>query len=173
MLYDLLKSRRSIRKFKAQKVEAEKIDLLLKSGRLAPSARGIYPCQLIAVTDEALIAKLAKCKSSAGFLKGAPLAMVVLAECDRCDTWIEDASIAASFMQLMAEDLGLGSCWIHARERFYSDEIKTEDYIRDILDVPETFYVECILAIGYADEEKTAYDEESLLKEKIHYNKFK
>lgn len=173
MLIDLLKARRSIRKFKDQKVEAEKIDLILKSGRLAPSARGIYPCQLMAVTDAALIAKLAKCKSSAGFLKGAPLAMVVLAEQDRCDTWIEDASIAASFMQLMVEDLGLGSCWIHVRERFYSDEIKAEDYIREVLNIPEPFYVECILAIGYADEEKPAYDDESLLEEKVHYNKFK
>lgn len=173
MVYDLLKSRRSIRKFKDQKVEQEKIDTILKSGLLAPSARRIRPWEFVVVTDEGLLSKLAKCKNhGSGFLAGAPLGIVVLAKRDLCDTWIEDTSIATILMQLVAEDLGLASCWIHARERFHSAEIKVEDYIREILEIPETHLVECMLAIGYADEEKAAYDEETLLYEKIHYNQF-
>jgi len=52
MLYDLLKSRRSIRKFQNKEVEKEKIDIILKSALMAPSSRSRRPWEFIAVTDK-------------------------------------------------------------------------------------------------------------------------
>ena len=62
MLYDRLKSRRSIRKFQNKEVEKEKMDVILKSALLSPSSRSIRPWQFIAVTDTELIRQLSLCK---------------------------------------------------------------------------------------------------------------
>ncbi len=173
MLYELLKTRRSIRKFQEKEVEKEKVDLLLKSALMAPSSRSIRPWEFIAVTDFELLQKLSECRQPAPvFLGTAPLAIVVLADQQVSDVWVEDTSIAATFIQLMAHDLGLGSCWVQVRNRLYKEDETSEKYIKELLGIPKELAVECIIAIGYPDEEKTPFDEEKLLFDKVHYNKF-
>jgi len=173
MFYDLLKSRRSIRKFQDRDVEKEKIDTILKSALLAPSSRAIRPWEFIAVTDRALLKELSGCKEfGSQFLGGAPLGIVVIADATSCDVWVEDASIASIIIQLSAQSLDLSSCWIQVRERFHSGEVKAEDYIKGVLGIPEKYSVECILAVGYAGEEKKAYSEKELLYSKVHVNRF-
>ena len=173
MLFDILKSRRSIRKFQNKEVEKEKIDVILKSALLSPSSRSIRPWQFIAVTDVELIRQLSLCRGPASqFLESAPLAIAVTADKGASDVWIEDTSIAAAIIQLTVQDLGLGSCWIQVRERFHTEQETAEEYIREVLGIPEQYSVECMIAIGYAGEEKKPYEEESLLYQKLHFNKF-
>ncbi len=173
MFYELLKSRRSIRKFQSGEVEEEKSDLILKSALLAPSSRAIRPWEFIAVTDRELLKKLSGAREhGSDFLAGAPLAIVVLADPEACDVWVEDASIVSIIMQLSAQSLGLASCWIQVRERFHSSGVKAEDYIKRVLGIPERYSIECMIAIGYPAEEKRAYAENELLYGKIHINKF-
>ena len=62
------------------------------------------------------------------FVSGAKMAIVVLAEEEKSDVWVEDASIAASYIQLMAESLGLGSCWVQVRNRKNNDGETTENW---------------------------------------------
>jgi nitroreductase len=173
MFYDLLKSRRSIRKFENREVEKEKIDTILKSALLAPSSRAIRPWEFIAVTDRTLLKKLSGCKEyGSELLAGAPLGIVVIADPKACDVWVEDASIASIIIQLSAQSLDLSSCWIQVRERFHSGEVKAEDYIKGVLGIPEKYSIECIVAIGYPAEEKRAYGDNELLYDKIHINRF-
>lgn len=173
MLLDLLKSRRSIRRYQSKEVEKEKIDIILKSALLAPSSRSIRPWQFIAVTDANLLKELSVCREPGPvYLAYAPLAIVIIAEKNASDVWIEDASISAAFIQLTAQDLGLGSCWIQIRERFHTEQETADEYIRKVLGIPEEYAVECMISIGYPGEEKKAYDEDSLLYEKLHFNKF-
>lgn len=173
MLYDLLKSRRSIRKFQDRVVEKEKIDIILKSALLSPSSRSIRPWEFIAVTDKDLLYKLSKCREhSSQFLAGAPLGIVVVADPKLCDVWIEDCSIASIIIQLTAQSLGLGSCWIQVRERVGAGNISAGDYIKSALGIPEHYVVESMVAIGYPGEEKRAYSENDLLYGKVHYNKY-
>lgn len=173
MLLEQLKIRRSIRKFQDKQVEKDKLDLLLKSALLAPSSRSIRPWQFIAVDDANLLTKLSLCKKhGATFLANAPLAIVVIADSSLSDVWIEDSSIASTLIQLTAHDLDLGSCWIQIRERDYSENQKSEDYIKKLLSIPDSFHVESIIAVGYPAEEKKAYQEDALLYDKIHYNKY-
>ena len=173
MLFDILKSRRSIRKFQKREVEKEKIDIILKSALLSPSSRSIRPWQFIAVTDGELIHQLSLCREPGSrFLAGAPLAIAVLADKDSSDVWIEDASIAATIIQLTAQDLDLGSCWIQVRERFHTEQETAGEYIREVLGIPEQYSVECMIAIGYQGEEKKPYEESSLQYEKLHFDKF-
>ncbi len=173
MLFNILKSRRSIRKFQNKEVEKEKIDVILKSALLSPSSRSIRPWQFIAVTDAQLLRQLSLCREPGPkFLADAPFAIVVIADKDSSDVWIEDASIASTIIQLTVQDLGLGSCWIQVRERFHTEQEKAEEYIRKVLEIPEQYSVECIIAIGYPGEEKKPYEENELLYQKLHFNKF-
>lgn len=173
MLFDILKSRRSIRKFQNKEVEKEKIDVILKSALLSPSSRSIRPWQFIAVTDPELIRQLSLCREpGSGFLAGAPLAIAVIGDKDSSDVWIEDTSIAAAIIQLMAQDLDLGSCWIQVRERFHTEKVTAGEYIREVLGIPEQYSVECMIAIGYPGEEKKPYEENALQYQKLHFDKF-
>jgi nitroreductase len=170
MFYDLLKSRRSIRKFQNREVEKGKIDKILKSALLSPSSRSKRPWEFVAVTDKVLLQKLSQCREhSSSFLADAPLGIVVLADPQVCDVWIEDASIASIIIQLSAHSLGLGSCWIQVRERYGSDSIKAGDYIKKVLEIPDKYEVESMIAIGYPAEEKPPYNEDDLLYNKLHF----
>jgi nitroreductase len=173
MFYDLLKSRRSIRKFQNRAVEKEKTDTILKSALLSPSSRARRPWEFIAVSDRELLKTLSGCREHGSqFLAGAPLGIVVVADPEACDVWVEDSSIAAIVIQLSAQSLDLSSCWIQVRERFHSGDIKAEDYIKGVLGIPQKYSVECIVAIGYPAEEKRAYADSELLCDKIHLNRF-
>lgn len=173
MLLDILKSRRSIRKFQNKEIEQEKIDIILKSALLSPSSRSIRPWEFVAVTNGEIIKQLSKSRDpGSAFLAGAPLAVAVIADHTLSDVWVEDASIAATIMQLTAQDLGLGSCWIQVRERFHKEQETAGDYIRGVLGIPDQYRVECLIAIGYPAEEKKPYEEEMLQHQKLHFDKF-
>ena len=118
----LIKSRRSTRKFTDQLLNPEQVEMILKAALMAPASKRKNPWQFVVVEDKEMLAKLSVCKpAGAAFLKDCALAVVVLANVMESDVWVEDASIASIYMQLQAEDLGLGSCWCQIRNR------KTED----------------------------------------------
>ncbi len=172
-MLELLKTRRSIRKYQNREVEKEKLDIILKSALLSPSSRGRKPWEFIVVSDQEMLNKLSQCREhSSQFLAGAPLGVVVIADPTICDVWIEDASIASIIIQLTAHSIGLGSCWIQVRERMHSENKKAEDFIKEILEIPEQFCVAAIISIGYKDEDKESHDEDNLSFNKIHYNKY-
>ena len=75
-------------------------------------------------------------------------------------------------MQLQAEDLGLGSCWIQIRDRYNANEISSEEYIKDLLDLPMQLQVLSIIAIGHKGQEKPPITDEDLEWEKVHIGKF-
>lgn len=167
----LLKKRRSIRKYKDQEVETEKINQLLQGALLAPSSRSLDPWEFIVVTDKQLLQQLARAKQAgSSFLKQAPLAIVVLANPQVCDVWIEDTSIATILIQLVAESLGLGSCWIQIRERKHSEDMSSEEYVRRVLNIPEEMKVEAMVSIGYPAETKAPRREEELKYHKVFIN---
>ena len=173
-MYELLKTRRSIRKFQNKEVEKEKIDTILRCALLSPSSRSRRPWEFVVVTDKKMLKELSKCREhSSGFLAGAPVGIVVIADPEKCDVWVEDASIASIIMQLAAHKLGLGSCWIQVRRRTAPNGKETGDYIKELLGIPSKYEVECIIALGYPDEERCPYSETDLLYDKIHYGKFR
>ncbi len=173
MFFELIEKRRSIRKFKARDIEKEKIEKLVETALRAPSSRGINPWIFIVVDDRQLLNKLAKAKRhGSSFLKNAPLGIVVCADSDKSDTWVEDASIASIFLQLAAETLDLGSCWIQIRKREHDGSLSAESYIQNLLKIPGNIKVESVIAMGYPDEFKPPHSVESLQIEKIFHNIF-
>jgi nitroreductase len=173
MFMDLITNRRSIRRFKTDKLETEKIELLKEAALRAPSSRGSNPWEFIFITDRNLLEKLSGAKPhGSAFLKDAQLGIVVCADPEKSDVWVEDASIAAIFIQLAAAYLELGSCWIQIRERMHGGTQTAEAYIADVLNVPSNLKIESIIAIGYPAERKAPHPKEELQNEKIHLNSY-
>jgi nitroreductase len=169
MFLSLIQQRRSIRKFEPQPVEFEKVEKLVEAALRAPSSMGSNPWEFVIVTDRSVLEKLSKAKPhGATFLQNAPLAVVVCANPEKSGVWVEDASIAAVFIQLAAESLGLGSCWIQLRERMHDHGKTSGTYVSELLQIPKVMEVECIIAIGYPGESKRPHPKENLEVHKVH-----
>ena len=172
-MIELLRKRRSIRKYTDKVIEPEKIEILKEALIRSPSSRGIDPWEFFFVDDKELLKQLALCKPhGASFLNGAALGIVVCAEEQKSDVWVEDCSIASILVQMVAQSIGLGSCWIQIRKRKFDDQMTSEDYIRKLLNIPSGFKVESIIAVGYPAEKKEPVPPEDLKYEKVRANSY-
>lgn len=173
MFLSLVQKRRSIRRYQEKSVEEEKIDMLIEVALRSPSSRGFNPWEFVVVTDQNMLNQLSKAKPhGASFLKHAALGIVVCADPEKCDVWVEDASIASVFIHLAAESIGLGSCWIQIRKRMYNDIRTSQEYVCELLNIPKHLNVESIIAVGYSAEEKTPHRKEELSYEKVYFNRY-
>ncbi len=171
--HDLVKNRRSIRKYLDKPVEREKIEQLLQVALMSPASKRANGWEFIVVDDREKLAAMAECREfGSKFVANAPCAIVVAYNPEKSDVWFEDASIAAILLQLAAADLELGSCWVQVYNRQHDENTSAESYIRTILDIPENLRVLNIVTLGYKDEERKPYDLEKLAYDKIHWNKF-
>lgn len=169
---DLLIKRRSIRKYTNSPIEKEKVEQLIQAALLSPTSRNSRSWEFIIVDEPEVLAKLSVAKPGAQTLKGASLGIVVLADPQKSDVWVEDTSIATIILQLTAQSLELGSCWIQIRERMNKEGITAEEYVREVLGIPENLRVESIVSLGYPDEIRPAHSNEELLMDKIHRNTY-
>jgi nitroreductase len=170
---ELLRKRRSIRKFTGEKIDLATTSLLAEALLRAPSSRGINPWEFVMVDDPDTLAKLARSKQHGSeFLKGAPLAVVVCADGSKSDVWVEDCSIAAIIAHLAALSLGLGSCWVQIRNRQQDGGRSSEEYIRELLGLPEYLKVETIVGIGRPGETKQPVPARDLQYGKVRYNTY-
>ena len=172
-MIDLLRKRRSIRKFLSRPIEPEKIEIIMEALLRSPTSRNHMPWEFIFVTETGILADLAKAKKEGSeFLKEAALGIVILADESKSDVWIEDCSIAGIVVQLTAESLGLSSCWAQIRMRKHDDGMSSEDYIRGLFHLDKSLRVEAVIGIGYPAETKRGLQKEDLFYGKIHTNMF-
>ena len=145
---DNAKKRYSVRSYKSQKVEQEKLDLILQAAHVPPPAANLQPVRLIVVQEKEGLAKIEK----AANIYNAPLAVIVCADhstawtrpFDKKQTGDIDASILTDHMMLQASELGLGTVWVC----YFKPDILSKEF-----DLPANLEPVNILAIGYADEE--------------------
>ena len=168
-MLDLLLKRRSCRKFADRAVETEKREALLQAAQLAPSGKGTRPWEFVVIENRETLRKLGNCrKPNQPFLPRTPLAIVILGDTQKTDTWIEDTAIAAMILQLEAEGLGLGSCWVQIRLRESSQGMSSEAYVRELLGIPEHMAVLAVIAVGYPEKRLPAHTLEEVHREKLH-----
>lgn len=170
---DLVQLRRSHRKFTDSELDGDDVKMIVRAGLMAPTSKGQRNWHFIIVDEKDTIEKLADAKDMGSqFMKGAPLAIVVIGDPQQNDCWVEDGSIAAIYMQLQAEELGLGTCWVQMRGRGLSDGTSAGNIIRGILGMPDNYDVLCVLAVGHKADERKPQNEERLKWENVHINKF-
>jgi nitroreductase len=153
---DLVRSRRSIRRFLPQPVEPERLAACLEAARLAPSAHNAQPCRFLVVDDPELTDKLCRAAftgiySVSRFAAQAPVIVVVLVRKDMVvhfmgkriqgtDYHLIDIGIAGEHFVLQAEELGLGTCWMGWFSR---------RAVRRALGIPRRFKVVSMIPVGY------------------------
>jgi nitroreductase len=170
-MIELLRKRRSVRKFESRPIDPEKIERIQEALLRLPTSRGLNPWEFVFVDDPALLQALSRAKKhGSSFLKGAPLGIVVCADATRCDVWIEDCSIASILVQMVALSLDLGSCWIQIRLRQADATTTSEVYIRKTLSLPGHLSVLSMIAVGYPAEHPEPIRAEELPAGKIHHN---
>ena len=172
-ILDIFANRRSVRKYAQGPLEDKALDKILKAGLLAPSGHARRPWEFILVRDKQMLERLSGCRSSgANMLKQAAAAIVVIADEQKQDVWIEDCSVALGYMHLAASALNLGSCWVQVRLRTAADGRSCEEFLREALGFPPNFKAEAILALGAPQRSPSPHDLQKLNLSKIHKEKF-
>lgn len=167
-MIEMLRNRRSIRKYQQKKIEPEKIEILKEALLRSPTSRHRNAWKFWFVQDEAFLSTLSRSKKSGSALvEYAPLAVVIGADTTKTDVWVEDCSIAAILLQLTAQSLGLGSCWVQTRLRKTARGQDSSEYVKEALGLPNEVEVEAIVAIGYPDEVKDLIPFDDLTKDAI------
>lgn len=173
-LIELIKNRRSCRQFDDKNIEAEKVDLITKAALMSPTSKNNRPWEFIVIDDKDILFQLSESKShGASFLKDAPIAIAIIADTEKSDVWIEDTAIAATIIQLTAEQLDLGSCWIQIRKRNYSESKSANERVKEILKISNKIEVASVIALGYKARERRSYNIEDLLFNRLHSNIYK
>ena len=154
---DALLKRRSIRKFKEDKISEELINELLIAAMSAPSACNKKPWEFFVITNEEKLQELKKASRFARY--DAPLAIVVCGNLDKAlpdsmkDYWIHDCSAATQNILLQATDLGLGAVWcgVYPQER-------AAERMKEFLNLGDNLIPLSLIWIGYPDEERRPRD---------------
>ncbi|MCD8073359.1 MAG: nitroreductase family protein [Alistipes sp.] len=150
----LAQKRRSIRKFEEKRVPQEIIESIISTTLTAPSSKNCRSTR-IAYTENSEILRIVSGMRSTGsqFVEDAPLAFFILADDSQTDLWKENCSISATVLQMAAEDLGLGSCWVHVDGRPHRNEEpdgKTAaGYLQEAIPQLSGYRILCVVACGY------------------------
>jgi len=166
--YEVIKKRRSIRRYEDKPIPVDSIVRIMEAARLAPSATNRQPWKFIIIDDEEIKQKLARASFHQTFIKEAPLVIAAVAlEPERImscgiPSYAVDLAIAVEHIVLAACNEGLGSCWIGA---FDQSEVKK------ILQIPEKYKVVALLPIGFPRENPPPRPRKPL-NEILSYNRF-
>jgi len=151
-LMNIIESRKSIRSYKPQPVEEEKLQYVLQAFRKAPSAKNIQPWKLVVVRDQKKKNDLAIACNNQLFIAEAPIVIVACAKEEEAygtmggymNSFAIDTAIALEHLMLAATEQGLGTCWIGSFK---------EKLVKDLLGIPDNIRVVALTPLGYAARE--------------------
>ena len=155
-ILELIKGRRSIRKYTDEPVSDEDLNRILEAGRWAPSANNTQPCRFIVVKSREMRRRLADVLPTGTFLAEAQVGIAVVVDPEASRRYLEDGAAATQNMLLEAHSLGLGACWIGC----YGTEKETGG--RKVLDIPEEQRLQCVISIGHPAESPGPKDRKPL-----------
>jgi nitroreductase len=158
---EVIRKRRSIRRYKSTPVPEEILNQILESARIAPSAGHRQPWHFIIVQDS-------ETKKKLGIASWASEAPIVIIGCVDTQTrspplCFVDIGIGFEHLVLAAANFGLGTCWI--------GRIDGDQTIKDVLNIPPHIKVIAVTPLGYPDETPNL-KQRKLLSEIVHYNNF-
>lgn len=146
---ELIEKRHSVRSYKDESVSADILDKIINAAKLAPTSRDKKPCEFIVVTDKKQLNELSEAKAAGSqMISNAGAAIIVLGDSEKSDVWIEDCSIAMTYLHLAAVNYGLGSCWVQLRKRQSKNGESSEDYVRKMFNLPKNMEVLAVLSLG-------------------------
>ena len=142
---EAIRRKRAVRKYKDEPLPQEVIEQILYAGRRAQSSKNSQPWHFIAVRDKDTLAALAKMGDFAAHLPHAGLAVLILTPDPAAHYWVMfDAGQSASYMQLAALELGVGSC---------VTTLHRPEPSRELLGYPDDLHLRMLVAFGYPADE--------------------
>lgn len=170
-LHELVKSRRSVRRYTKEKIDRAALKRILHVAQYAPSSYGNHTTEFVVVEDKEMLKKLAACKRiGAPSVAQSAATIVVITDTTAAEgeLWVEDASVSATYLLLAAEAEGLGACWnqIHLRR---GQKYSASDEIKALLDIPDRFEVLCYIALGHKIADMPAHNDSELDFDKQHF----
>ena len=154
---EVVRKRRSTRRYTGQPVEREKLQRAMELALLSPSSKNTRSTRLMAVIDLKRVHELGKLRDwGSSLLEEAGAAIVVLGDEEVSPMWQTNASIMATTLQLALVEEGLASCWVHVGDyqtlKDDPESQRSEDYVKELLpEIPANYRVWCVISIGYAD----------------------
>lgn len=166
--------RRSVRQYTDEPIPEEKLNAILYAGLAAASSKNRRPWEFIVVRNKDMLNKLSDCRPGAGNLLGnCNAAIVVAADSELVDVWVEDCASAITQMHLTADAIGVGSCWLQVRLRKSPDGTRdTQDVVKELLGIPAKYSVMAILTLGMPAAHPGSRTVDDLLLDKIHHEHF-
>lgn len=169
-LMELIETRHSIRSYKDQEIEEEKLNYVLQAFRKAPSAKNLQPWKLVVIKNKKILSDIAIACNNQTFMEEAPVIIVACAKEEESygtmggymNSYPIDIAIALEHLILAATEKGLGTCWIGAFK---------EQLVKDILGVPENVRVVALTPLGYPAREASIRGRKPLT-EIISYDKY-
>jgi nitroreductase len=141
MADELMRTRRSIRKFDPAAPPSGILDKLFELCRFAPTSMNTQSYYFKIINDRSMLEKLAHVREKGSLPIGnAPMAVAICSDPGLSRRHIQDGCIAAYHFLLAAWSLGLGTCWIAAMDR---------DEVKEILKIPSDHYIATITPLGY------------------------
>ncbi len=165
---DIINIRRSIRSFRAEEVEVEKIEKLLRAAMQSPSAGNQQPWEFVVVKNQETREKLASISPYAKPIKEAPLSIVLIENLDNLNfpqNSTQDMGACAQNILLEAVELGLGAVWLGVNPE--KDRMKI---VSETLNLPENTVPFAVIAVGYSDKKNEYVDR--FVSSKIHHEKY-
>lgn len=154
---DVVRKRRSTRRYTGQPVEKEKLRNAMELALRAPSSKNTRSTRLMAVTDLKRVHELGKLRDwGSSLLEEAGAAIIILGDEEASPMWQTNASIMATVLQLALVDEGLASCWVHVGDyqtlQDDPESQRSEDYVKSLFpEIPVGYRVWSVISIGYAD----------------------
>ena len=154
---EVVKKRRSTRRYTGKPVEVEKLKAAMELALLAPSSKNTRSTRLMAVTNLDKVHALGRLRDwGSSLLEGAGAAIVVMGDEETSPMWQINATIMATVLQHALVEEGLASCWVHVGDyRTLQDDPesqRSEDYVKEVLpEIPSDYRILCVISIGYAD----------------------
>lgn len=140
-VFEAVKKRRSIRRYKGKPIEKEDIEKMVEAARLAPSAKNLQPWKLVIVQDPEVLEELVTPCQGQEFVSESGAFIVGMVDNSK---WSEvDLTIAMDHLSLEAVELGYGTCWIGAFDK---------DGLEKKLDLPENYEPLVCMTVGVPAE---------------------
>ena len=160
---EVLQKRRSIRNFTSRVISKKDIELIIDTGRLAPSANNVQPWEFIVVTDAGMRKDIAGLTNYGKFIADSPVCICVF--CKDTKYYLEDGSAATENIMLAARAIGLGSCWVAGDKKPYAGKIG------EMLNVPSEYKLVSLIAIGHTSDFGSPHGKRQLA-DVLHWEKF-
>ena len=142
---EAINTKRAIRKFEDKPLTEEEVANILNAGRRSQSSKNMQPWNFIAIQDKAILEALGGTSANVGHLAGAALAVAIITgPIEERFSVMFDSGQSASYMQLAAWEMGIGSCLATIYE---------PDAARDLLGFPEDMYLTIAISFGYPQSE--------------------